>query len=438
MTRPTHIRWLIFALACGTSALLYVHRYTFNFIKPELAKEFGYSESQLGALFSLFYYSYGGVQLPAGMLCDVAGSRLFLGLSIALWSLALAATGWSGNYLYLSALRLLFGGAQAGAYPVLAKASRNWFPRPQRTMLQGIVATTCGRLGGALSPIIMATLLMGVCGLSWRMALIVMMSAGLVFTALLLLFYRDTPADDERVNDAERELIAADELPVAKARGLMPVHSVRAVGSLFALSFQQALAAGADVIYVSLMGSFFLDQYHVKIGSAGLLASLPLAGGAVGGFVGGWLNDRLLRRLGPRWGRVCVGVCGPLIAATLMFAVIGQKTPLAAGLALMLVKFFVDWNQPTVWGAASDLGGRYTGTVFALVNTAGTVGSVLCPPAFGLILDWNTTTRMIEGEAIKHTNYGPLLAAIATIYFTSSLSWLLVDCRQRLDSPAEP
>ncbi len=438
MTRPTNIRWLIFSLACGTSALLYVHRYTFNFIKPELAKEFGYTEAQLGGLFSLFYYSYGGVQLPAGMICDVAGSRLFLGLGIALWSLALAATGWSGNYLYLAALRLLFGGAQAGAYPVLAKASRNWFPRPQRTMLQGIVATTCGRLGGALSPIIMATLLMGVCGLSWRMALVVMMAVGLIFAALLLVFYRETPADDERVNDAERELIATDELPVAPARGLLPLHTALRNRSLLALSLQQALAAGADVIYVSLMGSFFLDNYHVKIGTAGLLASLPLVGGAIGGFVGGWLNDRLLRRLGPRWGRVAVGVSGPLIASMLMFAVIGQKTPLAAGLALMLVKFFVDWNQPTVWGAAADLGGRYTGTIFAFVNTAGTIGSVICPLAFGLILDWNTTTQMIDGQSIKHTNYGPLLASVAAIYLASSLSWLLVDCRHRLDSSSQP
>ena len=55
VNRPTNIRWLIFALACGTSALLYVHRYTFNFIKPKLAAEFGYNETQLGGLFSLFY-----------------------------------------------------------------------------------------------------------------------------------------------------------------------------------------------------------------------------------------------------------------------------------------------------------------------------------------------------------------------------------------------
>jgi drug/metabolite transporter superfamily protein YnfA len=34
---------------------------------------------------------------------------------------------------------------------------------------------------------------------------------------------------------------------------------------------------------------------------------------------------------------------------------------------------------------------------------------------------------------IKHIDYGPLFAAIAGIYLLSALSWLLVDCRQRLD-----
>jgi ACS family glucarate transporter-like MFS transporter len=433
VNRPTNVRWLIFALACGTSWLLYLHRYTFNFIKPELAKEFGYTEAQLGGLFSLFYYTYGGVQLPAGMFCDIAGSRVFLGVIIGLWSLALATTGVSGDYRMLAALRLLFGGAQAGAYPVLAKASRAWFPRSERTTLQGIVATTCGRLGGALSPIVMATVLMGACGLSWRMSLLILMVGGVIFAVIVVVFYRDNPSEDGRVNELERRLIASDEALVTTATKLLPFFAALKNRSLFALSVQQTLAAGADVIYVFLMGSFFLDNYHVKIGSAGLLASLPLIGGAIGGFAGGWLNDRMIGRWGPRWGRVSVGFCGPMIAAALMFVVIGQKTALAAGLGLMLVKFFVDWNQPTVWGAAADLGGRYTGTVFAIVNTAGTIGSVVCPPAFGFILDWSTTTRTVGGEAIKHIDYGPLFAAVAGIYLLSSLSWLAVDCRERLD-----
>ena len=89
----TNVRWLIFALACGTSWLLYVHRYTFNFIKPALASEYGYSETELGGLFSLFYITYGIGQIPAGLFCDLAGSRVFLAAIIGLWSLALGEIG---------------------------------------------------------------------------------------------------------------------------------------------------------------------------------------------------------------------------------------------------------------------------------------------------------------------------------------------------------
>ncbi len=119
-----------------------------------------------------------------------------------------------------------------------------------------------------------------------------------------------------------------------------------------------------------------------------------------------------------RWGRVAVGMTGPLIAAAMMFTVIGQTTALGAGLTLLTVKFFVDWNQPTVWGAAADLGGQYTATVFAFVNTAGAIGSVLCPPVFGVILDWNVTTTQVGGDMIKHINYGPLLSVVAIIYLS--------------------
>ena len=47
--QPTRVRWLIFVLACGTSWFLYLHRYTWNFIRPELEKEFGLTNTQLEA-----------------------------------------------------------------------------------------------------------------------------------------------------------------------------------------------------------------------------------------------------------------------------------------------------------------------------------------------------------------------------------------------------
>ena len=55
----------------------------------------------------------------------------------------------------------MFGAAQAGGYPSLSKVTRSWFPLRTRTTMQGLIASFFGRSGGAMSSIIMGTLLMG-------------------------------------------------------------------------------------------------------------------------------------------------------------------------------------------------------------------------------------------------------------------------------------
>jgi MFS transporter, ACS family, glucarate transporter len=311
--------------------------------------------------------------------------------------------------------------------------TRTWFPRDSRTIVQGIVATFCGRLGGALSPIVMATLLMGVCGFSWRMALLLMAGAGVLFGILFWLLFRESPRHDSRVNDAERELIAGGEVEPT-TRGVLPVGQALRNRSLVLICVQQLLAAGADNIYQYLLGSFFLERFGVNLATAGLLVSLPMLGGAFGGLSGGLLNDLGARLVGRRWGRTLVGGTGPIIAAGLLLVFLRQPTALAAAVALMAVKFFVDWNQPTVWGACTDLAGRYTATVFSVINTAGTLGGVIFPPLFGLILDAYKTETVIDGETVTRINYDPLFFVIALMYAGSAACWLAIDCTKAIQS----
>src|SRR5204863_6127812 len=87
---PTNVRGLVLALACGISFLLYLHRYTWGFIKKDVQDEFGWGPVTLGWLDSLFALSYGIGQVPAGMLCDWFGAHVLVSTSILLWSLALA------------------------------------------------------------------------------------------------------------------------------------------------------------------------------------------------------------------------------------------------------------------------------------------------------------------------------------------------------------
>ena len=88
--QPTNFRWVVFAMACGTSWLMYLHRYTWSLIKPELKQEFGVDNEQLGLLDSAFSLSYSLCQTPLGILGDLAGVHLVLTGMILLWSVGLA------------------------------------------------------------------------------------------------------------------------------------------------------------------------------------------------------------------------------------------------------------------------------------------------------------------------------------------------------------
>ena len=83
--RPTNIRWSVFSLAFGTSALLYLHRYVFAFIKPTLSKEWGLSNSELGQLDSAFSVCYTLFQFPLAMGADALGVHLVLSGLMLVW-----------------------------------------------------------------------------------------------------------------------------------------------------------------------------------------------------------------------------------------------------------------------------------------------------------------------------------------------------------------
>jgi len=423
----------MFSLACGASWFLYLHRYTWNIIRVELRDEYEFSNTTLANLHACFSFTYTAGQIPSGILGDLFGSFLLLGVIILAWSLVLPLFGLTGNVFGLGALRMFFGASQAGCYPNLAKVTKNWIPLSSRTTCQGIIASFFGRFGGAMSPIIMATLLMGVCGLSWRLALVVMAAAGVLFAVIFFLFFRNSPEEDPEVNQAELDLICEGE--EAGSGAILRFGQAIQNRSMVVFIFQQFLNAGADFVYISLMGSYFIDR-GFGYAAVGILASLPLFGGAIGGLVGGVLNDLLIARTGNRrWSRTAVGFTGKFIAAGMMLVAISQENGYMAAGCFFVVKFFTDWSQPTVWGTCTDMGGRCSASVFSIINTAGGIGGITMILFAGPFLDYFTTETIIDGATKLVTDYNPLFMIVAGMYLLSALSWFFIDCTNRLDKP---
>lgn len=423
--QPTKVRWLVFALACGASWFLYLHRYTFGLIMPELGKEYGWSKEQQGALASVFNITYAAGQIPGGLICDLFGPHLFVSACIVGWSLSLFATTMAGSLSQMYAARLIFGAAQAGCYPGLSKLTRSWIPLRIRTSAQAVIASAFGRGGGACAFFLFASVLIARFGLTWRAALDILVYAGVGFGVLFLLLVRNSPARHPWINAAEQRLIGGAEAPppASGPRAVLPWKIALRNPNFLLVLFQQYNAAFADSLYVFWIPTFLLEARDMDLKQAGIYASLPLIGGALGGLVGGTGQDVIFNVTGNRrWARSLVGSVGNLLGAVLMLAAFRLSDGRAVMVMLMFSKFFVDMGQPTVWGTITDIAGRHAATAFGIVNTSGSIAGTIAPYFMGAFV---ASLSLVYG---RNASWDALFVLVAMIYLLTAIFWAAIDC----------
>lgn len=435
-TRPTNVRWIVFALGCATSWMLYLHRYAFGLIKPYLEQEWGLDKEQLGDLDAAFAVFYTAFQIPCGILTDLAGPHLFLGGMILLWSISLGLMAWAPNAKWMALIQSVFGAAQAGVYPALSRLSRSWFPFSTRTTVQGWIGVFFGRMGGVSANILFASVLIGFFLLDWRTAVCIFSGLGIALGVLFLLLFRNSPRAHPWVNVAEADLIE-DVVPQDQSeasrntvatictpapakrmtvRELLARTNTRSTLNLSYLCLQTTLSTIADFVYSAWVPSFLKDEFSMGSMEIGMLSALPLLGGAIGGAVGGSLNDWAIRRFGNRrWARSGVSMAGKGMAAVCLFAaLLAFRNPYVFCSCLFVVKFFSDWSLAGTWGTVTDIGREASATVYAINNSIASVGQVAAAKLYGRIA--------------KYYGWQPMFIIVASVYVVCALSWLAVNC----------
>jgi sugar phosphate permease len=433
--RPTRVRWLIFALACFASWLLYLHRYAWGIIKPTFREQYpDFTDVEIGWLDSAFLATYAFGQIPGGLAGDRFGPRAVLSILALVWSLATLGVAWTGGFWRLIGARALFGLAQAGVYPVLNKMTRTWFPLSVRTTVQGMV-TALGRIGGASASVIIATLLMGMLALTWQTTLVVLTVPGVILAVGFWLAVRNRPREHPWTNAAEQELLGDAPPPPAVdsgaiAAGQAPIRPTPTKRPVLELTGASLFSLAMMLLYI--FASTFQDQFYVfwlpsflKVGrdfdneTMGLLAPWPLVGGAVGGVLGGLLNDYFIRRTGNRrWARSLVAFSGKFIAAGLVVLSIQTADGGLTLLVLVAARVFSDWSLPTQWATVTDIGGRAAATVFGIVNTVGALGGFVAGPIFGWLK--------------QEYGWDGLFYGVAGMCVFAAFTWLFIDCTKRV------
>ena len=130
----------------------YIDRGNLSIAAPLLKDELGISASQLGILFSAFFWTYTLMLFVCGWFIDRFDVNRVLALGFLLWSLATAATGIVHGFAMLLVMRLLLGIGESVAFPCYSKILAQHLPEHRRGFANGAIVAgmKCGPVVGTL------------------------------------------------------------------------------------------------------------------------------------------------------------------------------------------------------------------------------------------------------------------------------------------------
>ena len=251
----------------------YIDRGNLSIAAPLLKDELGLTASQLGILFSAFFWTYTALLFVCGCFIDRFDVNRVLALGFLLWSLATAATGIVHGFAMVLAMRLFLGIGESVAFPCYSKILAQHLPEHRRGFANGaiVAAMKCGPVVGTLG----AGVLMVKYG--WRPVFI---GIGLLSLAWLPAWIRGMP----------RAAASAD-------LGVCP----RVIDILHRRSFWATVAGGFCLAYplyfmVTWLPFYLSHEQHLSMRDMVNVAALYYAVDAAAALATGWITDFCVRR----------------------------------------------------------------------------------------------------------------------------------------------
>lgn len=348
-------------------------------MKPQLSAVFNLSYGELGILSSCYLWSYGIMQIPAGLLMDSVGPRRVL--SIAGFACAAGAILFAFASTIVDACigRILIGFGSSFAVVGCSKIAANWFPPRRFALFMGFMVAV-GMLGGAfglaaINPIITIY--------GWKNTLLGSAVIAVGISVLMWMFIRDRPP----IHLADiPETQTSESVPL-----LTGLKEVVLCGQDWLAAIYGALMFVPTIAFGGLWGIPYLVEGHgFDQQTAGLLTSLVFVGWVFGGPAYGWVSDYIGRRNIPMY---FANISTLIVSLLLIYGTGHSKLSIAILMFLLgffscgfLIAFVVtrEKNRPEV-----------AGTAIGFMNTLNTFGGAFLQFLIGWILDKIASNNVI-------------------------------------------
>ena len=286
--KMTYYKWSTFLSATLGYGMYYVCRLSLNVVKKPIVEEGVFSETELGIIGSVLFFTYAIGKFTNGFLADRSNINRFMSTGLLVTALVNLCLGFVNSFILFAVLWGISGWFQSmGAASCVVGLSR-WFDDKERGSFYGFWSAS-HNIGEALTFIIVASV---VSALGWRYGFWGAGMVGIVGVLVIWQFFHDNPQSKglPPVNQSKEKKVmteteAADYNKAQKQVLLMPAIWILALSSAFMYISRYA---------VNSWGVFYLEaQKGYSTLDASFIISINSVCGIVGTVLSGFVSDKL-------------------------------------------------------------------------------------------------------------------------------------------------
>ena len=286
--KMTYYKWSTFLSATLGYGMYYVCRLSLNVVKKPIVEEGVFSETELGIIGSVLFFTYAIGKFTNGFLADRSNINRFMSTGLLVTALVNLCLGFVNSFILFAVLWGISGWFQSmGAASCVVGLSR-WFDDKERGSFYGFWSAS-HNIGEALTFIIVASV---VSAWGWRYGFWGAGMVGIVGTLVIWQFFHDNPqskglppVNQPKEKKVMTETETADYNKAQKQVLLMPAIWILALSSAFMYISRYA---------VNSWGVFYLEaQKGYSTLDASFIISINSVCGIVGTVLSGFVSDKL-------------------------------------------------------------------------------------------------------------------------------------------------
>lgn len=381
--------WLVWSIAVLYYLYEYVQRISPAVMVGDLMSTLHVDTTLVGNLSAVYFYTYGLMQIPVGILVDNYGPRRPLLCAAVLITIGSFLFSHSPNYTVAMFSRGLVGFGSSFGYLCCLRVIVNWFDRHKFAFMCSLVNMVgmIGAFGGEIT----LSHLMDV--LSWRELLFNLSLVGIVIVILISLFVRNFPLE----LDPTKTKKVFNERP-ALGKSLLKIITSKEI--ILLAIFVAFVYCTFDTIAALWGTSYMQKMYGLTRDAAADTSSLIFLGAIVGYPALGWLTSHL-----KTWHKrlMLIAIIGMLCVSILIW--LTPASLFIVRILFFMLGFFAGSSAIATALAKESMPEEISGLTMSIVNTALVMLGALSQPLFGYLLEWHQKVESTNLSALSMSDF---------------------------------